>query len=365
MNDDTDNRQIAQIAEIPPELDNMLLNFTINVLLEKPDDLYNHAAEYFCRLRDENASNTAEKDKISDTSDGEAVDEGEIARILGARNSRRSTVFGEAYNPEEDYEEEVQKFPKNEDEYQTIKNQMRDVFLFRVMDEVALDAVIESMQPRKVEQGEIVIEQGDDGDYFYLIDKGNFEAFEEEPTGSRKSLKKYEGSGSFGELALLHNQPRAATVVALTNGKLWAMDRASFNRLVVKRAYNKRKAYMKLLEGVPELQPLTEYEKMQLCDALVPVRRKKGDNIVIEGDEGDGMYIIEEGMVKVVKGNKEICKLGKASYFGEMALVKHQPRAATVTAVENTKLAFLDVQAFERLLGPCMDILKKRMESYK
>ncbi|GFW80606.1 hypothetical protein TNCV_3234581 [Trichonephila clavipes] len=49
----------------------------------------------------------------------------------------------------------------------------------------------------------------------------------------------------------------------------------------------------------------------------------------------------------------------------EMALVKKQPRAGTVTALEDTKLAFLEVKAFERLLGPCMDIMKSRMEKYQ
>lgn len=67
----------------------------------------------------------------------------------------------------------------------------------------------------------------------------------------------YEDEGSFGELALMYNMPRAATIQAVSSGVLWAMDRNTFRRIVLKTAYQKRKAYESLLESMPILATLS------------------------------------------------------------------------------------------------------------
>jgi cAMP-dependent protein kinase regulator len=71
-----------------------------------------------------------------------------------------------------------------------------------------------------------------------------------------KHVSSYDNAGSFGELALMYNMPRAATVQAESEGSLWAMDRQTFRRIVLKNAYLKRKIYMSLIESVPMLKTL-------------------------------------------------------------------------------------------------------------
>lgn len=66
----------------------------------------------------------------------------------------------------------------------------------------------------------------------------------------------YDNRGAFGELALLYNMPRAATIKAITNGTLWAMDRQTFRRILLKSAYKKRKMYEDLINKVPMLKSL-------------------------------------------------------------------------------------------------------------
>jgi len=63
---------------------------------------------------------------------------------------------------------------------------------------------------------------------------------------------------------------------------------------------------------------------------------------------------------------RELSRLSNGAYFGELALITHKPRAANVYAASpEVKVAFLDVHAFERLLGPCMDIMKRNFNHYE
>lgn len=83
---------------------------------------------------------------------------------------------------------------------------------------------------------------------------------------------------------------------------------------------------------------------MNLADALIPKSFEAGSLIIKQGDVADGMYFIEEGTVSVRiqqegGGETEISVLGKGLYFGELALVTHRPRAASVYAVNNVKVA--------------------------
>lgn len=71
-----------------------------------------------------------------------------------------------------------------------------------------------------------------------------------------KLIHTYDGKGSFGELALLYNMPRAASIMAASHGSLWAMDRQTFRRIVLKSAFKKRKMYEQLIECVPMLKAL-------------------------------------------------------------------------------------------------------------
>ncbi|CAG5124404.1 unnamed protein product, partial [Candidula unifasciata] len=195
--------------------------------------------------------------------------------------------------------------------------------------------------------------------------------------GKRKLVGHYNNEGFFGELALMYNMPRAATIVATSNGTLWALDRQTFRRIVLKTAFNKRKKYEKLIEGCSMLKSLDVYERMNVCDALTTQKFNDGDKIISQGDKAECMYFVEEGQVRVAMLNRnsqadpkatveqEISRIEPGGYFGELALVTRKPRAASVYAVGETKVAVLDVQAFERLMGPCMDIMKRNIDNYE
>lgn len=92
--------------------------------------------------------------------------------------------------------------------------------------------------------------------HIFLFSSGTYHAFVSDGSSEPKKVHTYENCGSFGELALLYNMPRAATVQAASAGALWAMDRQTFRRIVLKSAFRKRKMYEKLIDCVPMLKSL-------------------------------------------------------------------------------------------------------------
>jgi len=115
---------------------------------------------------------------------------------------------------------------------------------------------------------------------------------------------------------------------------------------------------------------LDEWERMTVADALESVSFEPGKTVVKQGEPGDEFYIIVEGSAIVTQNidNAEVKvgELEKSDYFGEIALLLDRPRAATVTVGPQglLKCVKLDRARFERVLGPCADILKRNIQRY-
>ena len=74
-------------------------------------------------------------------------------------------------------------------------------------------------------------------------------------------MKVYEAGETFGELSLLYNAPRAATIIAITDSLLWALDRATFNNIVKKSAVKKREKYEEFMSKNPLFSEMDPYER--------------------------------------------------------------------------------------------------------
>ncbi len=107
--------------------------------------------------------------------------------------------------------------------------------------------------------------------------------------GSIAILRKYGPGEAFGELALLYNMPRAATIIAKSASVLWTLDRATFNHIVRDVAIKKREKYEEFLKKVTILAHMDDYERAQIADSLREV------------SFGAGTYIIKEGETKVLQ----------------------------------------------------------------
>eukprot|EP00045_Choanoeca_perplexa_P002349 m.24031 g.24031 ORF g.24031 m.24031 type:complete len:199 (+) comp11466_c0_seq1:582-1178(+) len=185
-----------------------------------------------------------------------------------------------------------------------------------------------------------------------------------------KKVLELAAGGSFGELALIYNQPRAASVRAKSDVSLWALDQDTYRRILMGSTIKKRKTYETFLEKVEILADVDKYERLQIADALVSANFSDGTDIVKQGEEGNEFFIILEGNAVVTQTNEkgetgQVGELTAANYFGEIALLKDNKRHATVTAKGDVKCVKVDRDTFERVLGPIEDILRRNMENYE
>lgn len=278
-------------------------------------------------------------------------------------------------------EEQVESFqprviPKTDEEKNCIINAVRGNMLFATLDNDHLKIVVDAMEKKIYKKGDIIIKQGDDGEEFYLVDSGICETYITDiNTNTTKMVRIYNKYEGFGELALMYNSPRAATIIASSDQVvLWSVDRNTFRNIVMVSTKEKLDRYENFLSRVPILDALSQYERSNVAYALKEATFQEGDMIIKAGDSNDKtFYILLEGTAEALKLLRSTdTKLTRVfeytnpgDYFGELSLLSSEPRAASVRATSTPcRVVYLDRDCFERILGPVVDILKRRRSMY-
>jgi cAMP-dependent protein kinase regulator len=285
--------------------------------------------------------------------------------------NRRTSVSAESLAPSsaDDAHWKAPTYPKTEQQESRLRSAVAHNFLFSHLDDEQTDQVLAALQERKIPAKDVrVIVQGDAGDYFYIVESGNFDIHvskaghvEPGPDGMGAKVASSGPGTSFGELALMYNAPRAATVVSTEPSIVWQLDRITFRRILMDSAFQRRRMYESFLEEVPLFSTLTAYERSKIADALDTHKYPAGSAIIREGDVGDKFYILESGDAEAFKRgeDKPLKSYGKGDYFGELALLEDKPRAASVISKSEVKVATLGKDGFQRLLGPVEGIMRR------
>lgn len=306
----------------------------------------------------------------SDTDDDEDEDEvgemstSEAAPPPAAGRSRRVSVSAESVDPSKMGTESIKVVEKTPAEGARILEILSENVLFSHLDAGQKSTVAGAMFEVAHAEGDVIIQQGDDGDNFYMIDTGTVDVY----LGEERKHSLGRGD-SFGELAIMYNAPRAATCRAASACKLWALDRSSFKVIVMQTTITKRNLHKSFLRDVPLLETLTEYEVLTIADALQEEEYKSGATVCEQGQPGNTFYIIKEGSAKCFQTDargqrQERATLSTGAYFGEIALLEDKPRQATIVATEDLRVLTLDRKTFKRVMGPLEDILKRNMDHY-
>jgi CRP-like cAMP-binding protein len=268
-----------------------------------------------------------------------------------------------------------QKAPeKTAEQIKFLEAAVKDHVLFQSLDGDSLEFIIKQMWKQDVPNGTKIIKQGDQGNHFYVIESGEFEVyrtqhdeFAKDGVGVELLVNYLDAGKAFGELALMYNSPRAASVVACAASVVWVLDRRTFRTALRRANKDKLAEYTTFLESVPLFHSLLTSERAKIAEALEEVEYCDTDPIMVQGQEGDTFFILKKGeaiVQKEVDGVVEVVQqCSRGDFFGERALLKNEPRAATVIAKGHTVCLKIHREEFQQLLGHVHELLHEKVQS--
>eukprot|EP00752_Nemacystus_decipiens_P011818 g10487.t1 len=277
--------------------------------------------------------------------------------------------------------------PKPEATAQLILTAIEQSVLFKNCGKEDFSMLVEAFAPVSYPKGTQVITQNEKGDDFYVVEEGVLQCFVTFP-GEKEEVEvraPYVKGESFGELALMYNNPRAATLRAAEDCKLWSIQRSTVRSILTsirgKMVASKIEMLGNVYIGEDSLKSkLSTSDIEQLVDALEEEEYADGQCIVREGEIGHFFYIVQSGEISVHKrggeggdgrgeggggeGSSEgigpqVSTLKPGSYFGERALLSDETRKATCVAIGRTVCLSLGREDFAAALGPLEDIMSK------
>uniref|UniRef100_A0A8C0F5I1 cGMP-dependent protein kinase n=1 Tax=Bubo bubo TaxID=30461 RepID=A0A8C0F5I1_BUBBB len=298
----------------------------------------------------------------------------EASRIQDTANRRRRAKEGVSAEPttrlydlnrQATFSFEKARVQKDSSEKKLITDALNKNQFLKRLEPHQIRDMVECMYERTFQQESYVIRQGEPGNHIFVLKEGSLEVFQQ-----NKLLSSIPAWTAFGELAILYNCTRTASVKAITNVKTWALDREVFQNIMRVTAQTRQEQYRNFLRSVSLLKNLPEDKLAKIMDCLEVEYYDKGDYVIREGEEGNTFFIIAKGKVIVTQSTANhsqpqlIKNLHKGDYFGEKALISDDVRSANVIADEhNVECLVIDRETFNQTVGTYEE-LQTYLEGY-
>jgi predicted acylesterase/phospholipase RssA/CRP-like cAMP-binding protein len=227
------------------------------------------------------------------------------------------------------------------------------------------DDLLAALEYVRLEAGEILLRQGDEGSDLYLVLDGRLSVSIARPGGESTPVGEIEAGSVVGEMALLTGQARTATAKAMVPTELARLARPEFERLAATYPEALHEFVRRILPRLRRTQlirMLTELFGDLGDDALSDLEARLewmpvagGAMLLREGDAGDDVYIVVNGRLRVFTTDADgrehnLEEVGRGGIVGELALLTGETRAASVLAVRDSDLLRLSRSAFDILL---------------
>ena len=218
---------------------------------------------------------------------------------------------------------------KNDDEMQFLRKALSGIFIFEgiATSSDALDEFIHSFRSVRFERGTNIMEEGENGHELYILYSGearvttmkrdkndwkkisfprqfsistpmSVEDAELPRERSSITLRKLEAGDLFGELALLYNTPRAATVTAFEDCEAFVTDRRAFRKAML---HSSHKSLIYFLRDVPLFRFMTNNSLNKIAALFTLENVEENEEIVPYGAPSGNFHIVKNGMVIKIK----------------------------------------------------------------
>mmetsp|Transcript_10782 Transcript_10782/g.16396 ORF Transcript_10782/g.16396 Transcript_10782/m.16396 type:complete len:1178 (-) Transcript_10782:165-3698(-) len=247
---------------------------------------------------------------------------------------------------------------KSEATVRSITSALQQHFLLCTLQE--FEPVLDALQLSIYLPGDVIIWQDSVGDLFYILESGQVDIIKDNEKVARL------GSGqAFGELALINDVNRTASVRAVTVCHTWSLDRKTLRHVLSSQQHTVKQNKIEFLETVTIFEKLNNATLAMIADVMTVASFSPGEQIIRQGEVGEYMYVIQSGTVVVTQSSfggsvKELVRLSSGKYFGELALISNEPRKANVTAVDTVQCYVIDKATFTSVLG---DLKEAEVES--
>jgi CRP-like cAMP-binding protein len=261
-------------------------------------------------------------------------------------------------------------YPKSDEVKAFIYDAIRPNALFENDGESELIELINLFKPVTKKKGERVVEQGEKGDTFYVVESGELSI--QIKTGKGKDAKtmkcgQYSTGAAFGELALIFDSPRAATITATTNVKLWCLERQAYRLRIGQIRFQEREEKLNFIRRCKirgrDFCELFDASQIEDLSCVVKTDHYKEGSVVLrEGEVNDTLYIIRSGTVDRFKRTQDgkIGSVREGQTFGTYALLTVTTSTETFVAATDIVVYYLTHNDFESMIGTMQDALDGR-----
>jgi CRP-like cAMP-binding protein len=239
--------------------------------------------------------------------------------------------------------------------------------LFSELPREVFAPVVRALRLRHFGDGELVIREGEPGLAFYLVATGEVRVYANDSLGGQVERTRLHEGALFGEMSLLTQQPRTASVGVIGEADILELSRDSLRQLTTEvpslaaalDKFARERLLKNLLATSPLFRPFNRQQQMDLIRRFDGHEVAPGTVIIREGDAGQGLFVVLAGEVEVSKRAAEggesakevtLARLRAGELFGEMSLLNNQPTTATVRAARASTILFLAREYFQRLV---------------
>jgi len=232
--------------------------------------------------------------------------------------------------------------------------------------------VVNVMYSMSVANGEAILREGENSDWYFVVTKGRFDILVENHRGKNEKVAIAQVGAALGVDGLMGSCKCSATVKASEQSIVWVLEAQIFRRLFTKHSVaNWNRKYLNFLKTVPILKSLPLPYLKYISKIVKEIQFAAGKTVIRQQDPSSFFYIIQKGTAVVLKAAKlheepvQVHSYGPTDFFGERGLVLKQPRAATVVATTKLTCFYLNENDFQEIGKILAKQFKEVITSYK
>jgi CRP-like cAMP-binding protein len=228
--------------------------------------------------------------------------------------------------------------------------------LFAGLSQEALGTLVQQLTLVHLARGEVLFREGDPGDALYVICEGEVSVSAEGPP--RVEMARMSGGAFIGEVALMTDQPRSATVTATLDAELLRIDRKTLSMVLAAHGevlsavlrFVRDRLVDRWQRTSPLFRPFDQNQRAEIAARFKFLEIEPGTVLLTANKRPDGLYIVLAGRFQVKRGGSQVASVGPGELIGETALLAGGVFQSEVIATGKSLALCLPARDFRDLI---------------